>query len=207
MRDRLATFQRGERPTADQWNLHVALLRAQNAGAGCFVDSMGTYIAPGEHRQKQDQEIWVELTSDLNAASGSEPSRATGWRQKLSVDADVLEADPDYEDEITVTDTAGCFVGVPTELVRVRYAGKGSDGFDLYQVVSGGATTRVATLAESESLADTEEVDAVVTTPRGTAEITVTGKWIPSGKTLSGTIGVFYEFADKKWYPMVGSGC
>ena len=54
MRDRLITYEPGQIPEAAQWNLHAEMLKAQNAGVGCWVDSTGTYVAkPAQRRTQQ----------------------------------------------------------------------------------------------------------------------------------------------------------
>jgi hypothetical protein len=198
MRDRLITYEPGQIPEAAQWNLHAEMLKAQNAGVGCFVDSTGTYIAPPS-RARTEKKVYVELTSNLDCASGSTPGTATGKRKKLSKSTKTYEDDAAYPDEITVYETQGAFCGVEGEIIEVRNAGTDSGGETIWEVVRGGATSHVVTL--SATLEPGGTVEATV----GNATINVTDNWLPTGETLTGVVGVAYNFTNNTWYVWVGA--
>jgi hypothetical protein len=193
MRDNLVTYRKNERPAADQWNIHVALLRAQNAGAGCFVDSMGTYIAP--ESQRKVEWVWLKLQANLDAKGTANAHKMTWSASANSGDGDYTEETEDTE----VRDCSGRSVGVTGEYVLCRK--QRSTNGTVWEVMEGGATHHTGTIdADLHSGGS-----ATVTITSSSATVTAYDILLPSATEendhiASGSLVVIdYNFEEQRW--------
>lgn len=146
--------------------------------------------------------VWVKIASGTTKARLTSNLDANGYAtaQPLVFNSSSKSYDDDSEqDEITVYETMGCYCGIEGEIIEVKSNGVDDDGETIWEVVRGGATSHVVTLSEELSQGGT--VEATV----GEATISVTDKWLPSGETLTGDVGVAYNFTDNAWYVWVGA--
>jgi hypothetical protein len=186
VRDLLKYLPKGARIPEEQWRIHTTLLKAQNSGAGCFVDSTGTYSARAP--QRRTIKVYAKLTANLDCAAGSIGSTATARRQRLNRTSKGYENDPAYPDEITVYETQGAFCGVEGEIIEVRNAGTDDEGNTIWEVVRGGAARHTGTLSAALSQGSSADVSI---SGRDGVSVEATDIFLPSGTSLDS--GTFVE--------------